>query len=84
MALPIVWSFSMLDNNLATTNHENLEELRISARTPRAFNDFYYWVPNFFERHCPTKATLDRYEDAWKWVALWLQNNRVHSPRQLT
>ena len=43
-----------------------------------------YWVPKFFERHCPTKATLDRYEDAWKWVALWLQNNRIHSPRQLT
>lgn len=43
-----------------------------------------YWVPKFFERHCPTKATLDRYEDAWKWVALWLQNNRIYSPRQLT
>lgn len=43
-----------------------------------------YWVPKYFERHCPTKATLDRYEDAWKWVALWLQNNRIHSPRQLT
>jgi integrase len=43
-----------------------------------------YWVPKFFERHCPTTATLNRYEDAWKWVALWLQNNRIHSPRQLT
>jgi integrase len=43
-----------------------------------------YWVPKFFERHYATKATLDRYEDAWKWVALWLQNNRIHSPRQLT
>ena len=43
-----------------------------------------YWVSKFFERHCPTKATLDRYEDAWKWVALWLQTNRLHSPRQIT
>jgi hypothetical protein len=43
-----------------------------------------HWVQKFFERHCPTKATLDRYEDAWKWVALWLQNNRIYSPRQLT
>jgi integrase len=42
------------------------------------------WVLKYFERHCPTKATLDRYEDAWKWVALWLQRNRIHSPRQLT
>jgi integrase len=42
------------------------------------------WVSKFFERHCPIKATLDRYEDAWKWVALWLQNNRIHSPRQMT
>jgi len=43
-----------------------------------------HWVLKFFERHCPTKATLDHYEDAWKWVALWLQHNRIHSPRQLT
>jgi integrase len=43
-----------------------------------------HWVPKFFERHCPTKATFDRYEDAWKWVALWLQNKRIYSPRQLT
>jgi integrase len=42
------------------------------------------WVPKFFERHCQTKATLDRYEDAWKWVALWLQRQRIHAPRQLT
>lgn len=42
------------------------------------------WVMKFFERHCSTKATLDRYEDAWKWPALWLQRNRIHSPRQIT
>lgn len=42
------------------------------------------WVPKFLERHCETKATLERYEDAWKWLALWLQRERLHSPRQLT
>ena len=42
------------------------------------------WVPKFFARHCETKKTLDRYEDAWKWIALWLQRQRIHSPRQLT
>lgn len=42
------------------------------------------WVPKFLERHCATKATLDRYLDAWKWLALWLQRHRVHAPRQLT
>lgn len=42
------------------------------------------WVPKFFERHCQSKATFDRYEDAWKWVALWLQRQRIHAPRQLT
>lgn len=42
------------------------------------------WVPKYLERHCETNATLDRYEDAWKWLALWLQRQRIHSPRQLT
>ncbi len=34
------------------------------------------WVPKFFDRHCQTEATLQRYLDAWKWLALWLQHNR--------
>jgi integrase len=42
------------------------------------------WVPKFLERHCATEETFRRYEDAWKWVALWLQRERIHSPRQLT
>jgi hypothetical protein len=42
------------------------------------------WVPKFLERHCETKATLVRYENAWKWLALWLQHQRIHAPRQLT
>jgi integrase len=27
---------------------------------------------------------LERYQDAWKWVALWFQRQRIFSPRQLT
>lgn len=42
------------------------------------------WVPKFFSRHCQTERTLERYQDAWKWVALWFQRQRIHSPRQLT
>jgi integrase len=42
------------------------------------------WVPKFFDRHCQTGATLERYQDAWKWAAMWLQYERIHSPRQLT
>jgi hypothetical protein len=42
------------------------------------------WVPKFFERHCPSKKTLYRYEGAWKWIMLWLQRKRIHSPRQTT
>ena len=42
------------------------------------------WVPKFLERHCSTEETFRRYEDALKWVALWLQRERIHAPRQLT
>ena len=42
------------------------------------------WVTKFFERHCRTRATLERYQDAWKWLELWMQRKRVHAPRQIT
>lgn len=42
------------------------------------------WVPKFLARHCQTQKTRDRYEDAWKWIGLWLQRERIHSPRQLS
>ena len=42
------------------------------------------WVPKFLARHCETRETFVRYEDAWKWIALWLQRQRIHAPRQLT
>jgi len=42
------------------------------------------WVPKFFARHCQSEKTLERYEDCWKWLALWLQRERIHTPRQIT
>ena len=42
------------------------------------------WVPQYLERHCETKRTLERYSDSWKWLALWLQMQRFHSPRAIT
>jgi hypothetical protein len=42
------------------------------------------WVPQFLQRHCKTEKTHERYLDAWKWLALWMQRERIHCPRQLT
>ena len=42
------------------------------------------WVLKFLERHCQSPRTLERYFDAWKWLALWLQTKRLHSPRAIT
>ena len=42
------------------------------------------WVPQFLKRHCETEKTHERYVDAWKWLALWMQRERIHSARQLT
>lgn len=42
------------------------------------------WVPKFLARHCKTEKTHERYLDIWKWLALWMQHERIHSPRQLT
>ena len=42
------------------------------------------WVPKYLERHCETKETLVRYTGNWKWLALWLQIKRLHSPRAIT
>ncbi len=38
----------------------------------------------FLERHCVSPRTPERYLDAWKWLALWLQIRRFHSPRDIT
>lgn len=42
------------------------------------------WVPKYLERHCETQRTLERYTGNWKWLALWLQTQRLHSPRAIT
>ena len=42
------------------------------------------WVTKYLERHCESARTLERYQDAWKWLSLWLQNQRLHSPRAIT
>lgn len=42
------------------------------------------WVPQFLDRHCERTRTRERYADAWKWVALWLQVRKFHSPREIT
>jgi integrase len=42
------------------------------------------WVTQFLERHCESPRTLERYRDAWKWLAFWLQDRRYHSPRAIT
>jgi integrase len=42
------------------------------------------WVLQYLERHCESPRTHERYLDAWKWVALWLQTKGLHSPRQIT
>jgi hypothetical protein len=41
------------------------------------------WVPKYLERHCETERTLERYSGNWKWLALWLQTQRLHSPRAI-
>lgn len=42
------------------------------------------WVPQYLERHCESPRTLERYTGNWQWIALWLQENRYHSPRAIT
>ena len=42
------------------------------------------WVPGFLDRHCESARTHERYLDAWKWLALWLQVRKLHSPRDIT
>jgi integrase len=41
------------------------------------------WVPHFLERHCESDRTLLRYTEAWRWLALWLLEKRLHSPRSI-
>jgi hypothetical protein len=42
------------------------------------------WVPKYLERHCESSLTLERYLDAWKWIAFWLQNEKLSTPGAIT
>ena len=42
------------------------------------------WVPKYFERHCEANRTFERYNGNWKWLALWLQTERLYTPRSIT
>ena len=42
------------------------------------------WVVKYLKRHCESPLTLERYMDAWKWLGMWLQTERYHSPRAIT
>lgn len=41
------------------------------------------WVVKFLKQHCQSSKTLERYLDAWKWLALYLQLNQVHYPAKV-
>lgn len=47
-------------------------------------DDWDSWVSKFLDRHCESTRTRDRYLDAWKWLALWLQLRKLHTPRAIT
>lgn len=42
------------------------------------------WVSQYLDRHCESPRTHERYLDAWKWLAFWLQAKRYNSPRAIT
>ncbi len=42
------------------------------------------WVPKFLDRHCESPRTRDRYVDAWKWISLWLTQEKLNSARSIT
>jgi hypothetical protein len=42
------------------------------------------WVPKYLERHSRSPRTLERYKGRWQWLAFWLQEKHIHSPRSLT
>jgi hypothetical protein len=61
-------------------------EAKELSRSPAATEGSSWdsWVPQFLERHCQSPLTHERYSDAWRWLAFWLQDQHLHSPRQIT
>ena len=60
---------------------EAKEHHRVAAVNSKGWDT---WVPTYLERHCESPLTLVRYAGNWKWLALWLQTRRLHSPRTIT
>lgn len=42
------------------------------------------WVEKFLDRHCQSPRTLERYSNAWRHIAHWLQIRKLRSPRTIT
>lgn len=61
-----------------------LEAKELSRSGISAEGQWDAWVPKFFERHCESERTFERYMDAWKWLGLWLQVRKFHSARDVT
>lgn len=60
-------------------------EAKEHQRSPAASNDAWdNWVLKYLERHCKSDRTFQRYTGNWKWLVLWLQTRRLHSPRTIT
>jgi integrase len=57
------------------------EHRKVSATSTGSWDN---WVLKYLDRHCQTARTLQRYRGNWKWLALWLQLNRLHVPRAVT
>jgi len=68
----------------ARTLRAQLEAKELSRTAGALGGGWDTWVPSFLERHCESPLTHERYLDAWKWLAFWLQNRRFHSPRDIT
>ena len=74
---------------LQIKGHGGFERTRFHGRTSPGQGwatraNWDTWVPKYLERHCESPRTHERYHDAWKWLALWLQTKRFHSPRDIT
>jgi integrase len=68
----------------ARTLRAQLEAKELSRTGGALGGGWDTWVASFLKRHCESPRTHERYLDAWKWLAFWLQNRRFHSPKDIT
>jgi integrase len=59
-------------------------EAKELGRSPGATESGWEWVAKFLDRHCENPLTLNRYSKAWQWLSFWMQNEKIHGPRQIT